>query len=90
MRLCETSFTSNCCCVSPKDDHVTTLYTPWTTPSVTVARNSYMHAQNRPCMPTVHKSEVEILNVLKLPQDVQGNGRFATVSQGRLQTSDGS
>ena len=32
------------CCVTPKDDQVTTLYTLWTTPSVTVARNSSEHA----------------------------------------------
>ena len=33
--------------VTPKDDRVTTLYTLWTTPSVTEARNSYEHA----CIP---------------------------------------
>ena len=37
----------------------------------------------------VLKSEVEILNISKLPQDTQGNGRFATDSQGCKQTSDG-
>ena len=37
-------------------------------------RNSYAHAQNRLRMPTVPKSEAEILNSLKLPKDVQDNG----------------
>ena len=31
--------------VTQKDDRVTTLYTPWTTPSDTVARNSFAHAR---------------------------------------------
>ena len=55
---------------------------------VTVVRNAYAHAQNRLRMLTVPKSEAEILNALKLPYCVQGNGRFATDSQGRIQTSD--
>ena len=46
---------------------ITTLCTPWTTPSVTVVRNSYAHAQNHLRMPTVSKSEAEIFNSLKLP-----------------------
>ena len=29
---------------TPVDGRVTTLYTPWTTPSVTIARNSSAHA----------------------------------------------
>ena len=34
--------------------------------------------------------EAEILNILKCQWDAQGNGRLATVSQVRIQTSDGS
>ena len=41
-------------------------------------------------MLTLPTSEAEILNILKLPQDAQDNGRFNTVSQGRIQTSDSS
>ena len=40
-------------------------------------------------MLTVPKSEVEIVNSLKLSYCMQGNGQFATDSQGRLWTSDG-
>ena len=65
--------------VTPKDDRVTTLYIPWTTRSVTVAINSSAHDHIRPCMLMVPNSEEEILNVLKLPQDMQGNGLFATM-----------
>ena len=32
-------------------------------------------------MPMVPNSEAEILNILKLPYDMQGNGCFSTVSQ---------
>ena len=39
---------------------------PWTTPLVTIVRNSYVHVQNRLCMPIVPNSEAEILNILKL------------------------
>ena len=46
---------------------VTALYTPWTTPSVTVTRNSSVHARNCLYMLTVPNSEAEILNILKLP-----------------------
>ena len=35
-----------CRSVAPKDDHVTTLHTPCTTPFVTIARNSSVHAHN--------------------------------------------
>ena len=59
---------------------VTTLYILWSTPSVTRARNSSVHARIRLCMPTIQNSEVQILNILKLLLNVQGNGRFATVS----------
>ena len=52
------------------------------------SRKSYAHARNRLRMLTVPKSEAEILNSLKLPEDLQGNGQFATDSQGCLQTSD--
>ena len=42
-----------CHCITPKDDRVTTLCTPWTTPMVTVERNSYVHTQNHVRMLTV-------------------------------------
>ena len=45
--------------------------------------------QNRLRMLTVPRSEAENSNVLKLWWDSQGNGRFATDSQGHLQMSDG-
>ena len=41
--------------ITPKDDRITTLYTPWATPSVTVARNSSVYARNRVRMLTVPK-----------------------------------
>ena len=41
VHLCPLAFYRH---VTPKDDQVTTLCAPWTTPSVTVARNS-----NEPC-----------------------------------------
>ena len=44
------------------DDRITTLCTPWTTPSVNVVRNSYVHEPNRLHMITVPKSDAEILN----------------------------
>ena len=37
----------------------------------------------------VPNSEAEILNILKNPQDAQGNGRFATDLQVCRQMSDG-
>ena len=40
-------------------------------------------------MLTVPKSEAETLNILKLWPDSQGNGRFATDSQGHIRMSDG-
>ena len=57
------------------DDQVPTLYTPWTTPAVTVARNSSAHACIRLGMPKVSSSEAEILN---FPQDAQGLGWWAS------------
>ena len=36
----------------------------------------------------VQNSEVEVLNILKLPQHAQGNGHFGTVSQGNIPTLD--
>ena len=33
-----------CCCIIPKHDRVTTLYKPWTTPSVNLSKNSSAHA----------------------------------------------
>ena len=35
-----------CPCITPKDNRVTTLCTPLTTPSVTVVRNSCVHVRN--------------------------------------------
>ena len=46
--------------VTWKDDRVITLYTTWTTPSVTVAGNLHVHAHFRSCMPMVLKSEAKI------------------------------
>ena len=46
--------------VTLKDDRVTTLYTLWTTPSVTVARNLSVHAYFQLRMSLVPKSEVKI------------------------------
>ena len=40
-------------------------------------------------MPTQSKSGEEILYILKLLRDQQGNGQFATDSQGCIQKSDG-
>ena len=70
-----------CCLVTPKDDQITTLCTVWTTLSVTIARNSYAYAHFHLHMPTVPKSEADILNVLKL---CQGNQCFANVSHGHI------
>ena len=57
------------------------------TPSVNLVWNSYV--RNYLSMLMVPKSEVEIWNFWKQPWDSWGNGRFATDSQGRIQTSDG-
>ena len=54
------------CRITLKDDRITTLCTPWTTPSITIVRNSYVYAQNRLHMPTAPNSEVDITNILKL------------------------
>ena len=40
-------------------------------------------------MLTVLKSEAEIINFWKQPRYLQGNGHFATDSQGQIQTSEG-
>ena len=48
--------------ITPKDDRMMTLCTPWSTPSVVVVRNSNRHAQNHLRMLMVSKSEVEMLN----------------------------
>ena len=77
---------SLCCRVTSKYDRVTTLYTP----SVTVARNSSAHASIHLRIPIVPNLEEEILNILKLPYNIQCNGHFVTVSQNGIQTSDGS
>ena len=47
-----------------KTTRVTTLYAPWTTPSVTVARNLYVHACIHLHMLTVLNSVAEILIIL--------------------------
>ena len=47
-----------------KDDQITILCTPWTTPSVQLVRNSY--ARNRLRMLAASKSEAEIWNFSKL------------------------
>ena len=74
--------------ITPKDDRITTSYTPWTRPSVTIVRNLYVHALNYLRMLTVPKSEVENSNILKLWKDSQGNGQFATDLQGHIQMLD--
>ena len=38
-------------------------------------------------MLTVPNLEAEILNIVKLLEDMQSDGHFATVSQGGMQTS---
>ena len=43
----------------------------------------FIHGRSR-----LPKSEAEILNILKLLQDTQGIGHFATVSQVWIPTSD--
>ena len=48
------------CSIKPKDDRITSLCTLWTTPSVTLVRNSYVHARNRLHMLMVLQSEAEI------------------------------
>ena len=50
----------------PKDDQITTLCVPWTTPLVSVERNLYAHAQNGLHMLMVPKAEAENSNILKL------------------------
>ena len=73
--------------ITPKDDQVTTLYTPWITPSVTIARNSSVHTHIHLYMLTVRWSKVEILSILKLPWDAERLGRWATSSQVCKQTT---
>ena len=46
--------------VTPKDNGVSNMYTPWTTPSVTVERNSSAHAHICLRMLKVPNSEEEI------------------------------
>ena len=59
MRSCDTAAKcpipqlTLCRRITQKDNQVTTLYTPWTTPSVTVARNSYVQPRIHLCMLTV-------------------------------------
>ena len=52
--------------ITLKHEQVTTLYTPGTTSSVTIARNSSVHAQIDLRMLTVPDSKAEILYILKL------------------------
>ena len=54
---------SLCCCITPKGDQVRTLYTLWTTASVTTAINSSVHARIHLCMPTAPNSKMEISNI---------------------------
>ena len=65
---------------------IQTQCAPWTTLLVTVVRNSCAHEQNGLHMPMVPKSKDETLNSLKLPQDLQGNGRFTTDGDSRTGT----
>ena len=58
------------------------MYTADDTPSVIVVRNKYAHARNGLCMLTIPKS------VGNFKQESQGNGWFATDSQGCILTSD--
>ena len=55
--------------VTSKDDLVTTLYTPCTTPSATIATDLSVYTCIRLHMLMVRLSEVEILNILKHPRD---------------------
>ena len=50
--------------VTLKDHRVTALFTWWTTPSVTTARNLYVQAPIGLCMSMVTNSDVEILSVI--------------------------
>ena len=79
MQPCDT--VAKCLCTSTllmsvyfTERRVTTLYTLWTTPSVTIARNSSAHAGICLCMITVANSEVQILNIYNFLQDAQGLG----------------
>ena len=52
--------------ITPKDDRITTLCTAWTTPLVTIVRDSYAHVRNHLHMLTVLKSEAETSNISQL------------------------
>ena len=64
------------------------LIYPGTTPSVTITRKSSGHARNCLYMLKVQNSDMEILNILKLPWDAQGNGWCTTDSQVCKRMSD--
>ena len=49
--------------ITMKDDSVTTLYSPFSTPSVTVVRSSSEHARTGLHMATIPNSEAEILEL---------------------------
>ena len=70
--------------ITPKDDQITTLCTPWITLSVPIARNPSAHASIYLHMPKVQSLEAEILNILKLSWNAQGSGPIATVLQGSI------
>ena len=63
--------------VTPKDDKVTTVYTPWTTPSDTIAKNSCTHAHIRLCMRKVKDVSLLCHKVAFKPRSiVEGQGCF--------------
>ena len=72
-----------------EDDRITTLCTLWTTPLVTMVRNSYAHARNHLRVLAALNSEAEILKIWKQPRDSQGSEQFATDSQGHIWMLDG-
>ena len=49
-------------CITPKDNRVTTFYTLWPTPSLTIARNSSVHDHIHMRIPMVPNYEAEMLN----------------------------
>ena len=59
-----------CRCITPKDEQITTLHTPWNTPSVTRARNSSAHAHIHLRILTMRRSEAEILNSFKTSMEL--------------------
>ena len=71
-----------CCHITPKDNQVTPLYTLWITPSVTISRNSSVHARiNLP------NSEAEKISLLGYLQNKQLIPVLYISNQNYLQTS---